>query len=74
MQNNLVQKLYWYFGVVMVLLIFSMGVGLLATDAMYDAIPKPRRTWLAIVFLIYSIFRGGRVYMQYKQFKSKSDE
>ncbi len=74
MRNNLTQRVYWYFGLVMVLLIFSMGVGLLATDAMYETIPKPRRTWLAIVFLIYSLFRGMRLYTQLKQFKSGSDE
>ena len=71
---DLTKRIYWYFGVVMVLLILVMGIGLLTTDAMYDVIQKPRRTWLGWIFLVYAGFRATRLYVQFKQFKSDRDE
>ena len=74
MQNDLTKRIYWYFGLMMVIIIVAMGITLLTTDVLYDTIQKPRRTWLGWIFLIYGAFRGMRVYTQFKQFKSDRDE
>ncbi|MCD6069214.1 MAG: hypothetical protein K0S33_4040 [Bacteroidetes bacterium] len=75
MQNNdLFKRVYWYLGAFMSLLIFIFGIALLATQVLYETIPPPNRTWIAIIFLVYSVIRGARVIQQYKQFKSRGDE
>jgi len=73
MNNNLFQRIYWYVGALMSVLIFCMGIALLTTNALYETIPSPNRTYIAIIFLVYSVFRGIRVYQQYKKIKSNEE-
>jgi hypothetical protein len=71
---DLTKKINWYFGLVMVLVILFLGIGLLLTDVAYDTISGSRRTWMGVIFLVYAGFRAIRVYMQYKQFKSETND
>lgn len=73
MNNNLIQRLYMYVGALMSILILVMGIGLLATNALYETIPPPNRMYIGIIFIIYSIFRGVRVYQQYKRLKQNEN-
>lgn len=73
MNNNLLQRVYMYVGALMSVLILVMGIGLLATKALYETIPPPNRTYIGIIFIIYSIFRGVRVYQQFKRLKQNEN-
>jgi hypothetical protein len=73
MNNNLLQRVYMYVGALMSILIFVMGIGLLTTKALYETIPPPNRTYIGIIFIIYSIFRGIRVYQQIKRLKQNEN-
>jgi len=72
MSQGLFQKTYWYVGLFMSILIFFMGLGLLFTTYLNDNLPSPNRTYLGGIFLVYSVFRGTRVYQQFKQ--NRNDE
>ncbi len=63
----MIQKINLYFGIFMALLIFTMGIGLWSSDILLEAIPVPNRNYLAIVFVIYSLFRFYRVYLLLKR-------
>jgi hypothetical protein len=53
-------------------LIFIAGIALLATNMLYEQIPKPNRTWLGIVFIVYGIYRGYRAKLQYDRMKHEN--
>jgi hypothetical protein len=72
-QNDILKRTYWYFGVFMAVMILIFGIVLLATNVLYETIPPPNRTWIGIIFLIYSVYRGSRAFQQYQQFKSPKD-
>jgi hypothetical protein len=73
MSQHLFQKTYWYVGLFMSILIFFMGIGLLFTNYLSDNLPTPNRTYLGGIFLVYSVFRGTRVYQQSKKFKNDEE-
>lgn len=73
MNNNLLQRVYMYVGALMSILILVMGIGLLTTNELYETIPPPNRTYIGIIFSIYSIFRGIRVYQQIKRLKQNEN-
>ncbi len=73
MSQGMFQKTYWYVGMFMSILIFFMGLGLLFTAYLIDNLPSPNRTYLGGIFLVYSIFRGTRVYQQFKQNRNNED-
>jgi len=64
----------FYLSVFMALVIFAMGAALLLTNAFIDTIPSPRRTWMGWIFLVYSIFRGVRVWMMIKNIKKSEGQ
>jgi len=73
MSQGLFQKTYWYVGLFMSILIFLMGLGLIFTTFLIDNLPSPNRTYLGGIFLVYSVFRGTRVYQQFKQNRNHED-
>lgn len=73
MSQSLFQKTYWYVGLFMSILIFFMGLGLLFTSYLIDNLPLPNRTYLGGIFLVYSVFRGTRVYQQFKQNRNNEE-
>jgi len=63
--------LFW-FGILMAAVFICCGFAFLLSDFLVSNVPKPNRTWLGIIFLLYGSFRGTRQYMQYK--KMRRDE
>jgi hypothetical protein len=54
-------------------LIFLLGIGLLSTEVLTERIPKPNRTYLGIVFLVYGIYRGYRAKLHYDRLKREKE-
>lgn len=59
-------KIVVIFGAVIVAFILFMGVFLLVSDLFIDKIPKPNRTYLGVVFIIYGAYRAYRIYNVFK--------
>jgi hypothetical protein len=66
-------KIIFVFGLVIVVLILSMGIVLLSTHLFTDKIPYPNRTFVGIVFILYALFRGYRAKQQYGRMKREEE-
>jgi uncharacterized membrane protein YoaK (UPF0700 family) len=73
MHKNLANKVGWLFGLVMTIVFFACGIVFMFSDFMIENLPKPNRTYLALVFLAYAVIRAIRLYQQYKKFKTNED-
>jgi len=67
---NIGHKITFGFSLVVVCLILFLGVMLLSTEIVIEKVPRPNRTYLGIVFILYSIYRGYRANKQFKQMKN----
>jgi len=74
MQNKLTQIALFWFGNLMAAAFLCCGFLFLLTDFYIDNLPQPRRTWLGILFLAYSGYRGWRQYSMYKKIRQNTDE
>jgi hypothetical protein len=73
MQRDLSNKVGFIFGFAMTIIFLACGIVFMFTDFMIENLPKPNRTYLALVFYVYVIFRSTRLYQQYKRFKLERD-
>ena len=67
-------KVSWFMGLFMTVVVLGFAIVFSLTDLFIENIPKPNRTYLALMFLGYSIFRGVRVYQQFKKMKQDEKE
>ena len=67
MQNKLLLTVLFWFGTLMAAVFICCGFAFLLTDFLVVNVPKPNRTYLGIVFIIYGSFRAVRQYNQYKR-------
>lgn len=73
--KNLANKVGWLFGLTMTCIFLACGIVFMFTDFMIDNLPKPNRTYLALVFYVYVVLRAIRLVQQYKKLKrEESDE
>jgi hypothetical protein len=63
------QKLILALSVLIAGFILFMGIVLLATDLFMDRIQQPNRTYIGILFVLYSCYRGYRAKLQYDKMK-----
>lgn len=62
-----------YFGYVMVLFYLVLGLGFLLTNIFQEFISTGGwRTLLGILLILYSIFRGFRIYKKVKEIKDEN--
>jgi hypothetical protein len=62
-----------YFGYVMVLFYLALGLGFLLTDIFQEFIQTGGwRTLLGVALILYSIFRGFRIYKKVKEIKDEN--
>ena len=62
-------KIVLIFGLIVAVFILFFGITLLCTNMFIDKIPKPNRTFLGIVFILYAAFRGYRAKMAFDKMK-----
>ena len=67
-------RVSWMMGLFMTVIVLSGAVVFSTTDILIDNFPKPNRNYLALLFLGYGIFRGIRVYQQFKKMKQDEKE
>ncbi len=58
-------KIVLIFGVLVAIFILFFGIVLLGTDLFIEKIPKPNRTFVGVIFILYAIFRGWRARQQF---------
>ena len=68
---NIGHKITFGFSLAVVCLILFLGVMMLISDVAIDRVPKPNRTYLGIVFILYSGYRGYRANKQFKQMQNE---
>lgn len=66
---NFGNKIVLIFGLAVAVLILFFGITLLATDLFIEKIPRPNRTILGIVFILYAAFRGYRAKLAFDKMK-----
>ncbi len=71
--NSVAQKAILAFGLIMVALFLALGIVFFFTDILIDSVPKPNRTYLALVFFVYVIIRSIRLYQQYAKLKREEE-
>jgi hypothetical protein len=74
MKNNLANKVGWIFGLAMTCIFLACGVLFMFTGFMIENLPKPNRTYLALVFFVYSLLRAIRLYQQFKKLKREEKD
>jgi len=67
--KNITNKVGWVFGLAMACIFLACGIVFMFTDFMIENLPKPNRTYLALVFFVYVVLRIIRLYQQYKRMK-----
>jgi hypothetical protein len=73
MQNKLTRLVLFWFGTFMATAIICCGFLFLTTDILIERLPPPRRTWFAIIFLVYGGFRAYRQYAQFKRMQQDEE-
>ncbi len=65
-------KAIFIFGLFMVIILGTFCFIFFFTDLFIERIPRPNRTYMAWVFLIYTAFRAMRLYQQYSVIKREN--
>ena len=60
-------KILRYFGFIMVILYFTVGVFMLSSDRLLAYFSPIQKNGIGIVIIIYGIFRGYRIYKSQKE-------
>jgi hypothetical protein len=68
------QRVFLWTGTLMAALFIGCGFVFLCSDFMLEQLPKPKRTWFGILFLVYGGFRAVRQYNQFKKTKREENE
>ena len=74
MQNKHLQTTLFWFGIVMAAVFICCGFAFLISDFLLANVPKPNRTYIGIVFIVYGAFRGTRQYKQYKKMQQPNKD
>lgn len=73
MQNKQMQTVLFWFGILMAAVFICCGFSFLLTDFLLANVPKPNRTYLSYVFIVYGAFRATRQYMRYKKLQQNEN-
>ena len=74
MQNTQMQKVLFWFGMIMAAVFICCGFFFLLNKTFLERVPETNRTILGIVFILYGSFRATRQYSRYKQLQQRRDE
>src|SRR4051812_26810108 len=69
MQNKQMNTVLFWFGILMAAVFICCGFSFLFTNFLLANVPKPNRTYLGYVFIVYGAFRATRQYSRYKNCK-----
>lgn len=73
-QNKQLQKMLFWFGMIMAAVFICCGFFFLLNKTFLDRVPETNRTILGIVFILYGSFRATRQYNRYKILKQRDEE
>lgn len=62
-----------WFGLIMVIVVFSGVIAFTFTDFMEDKLFGPRRTGFILILLAYGVYRSIRLYQVFKQAKHEDE-
>lgn len=74
MQNTQLQKVLFWFGMIMAAVFICCGFFFLLNKTFLERVPATNRMILGIVFILYGSFRATRQYARYKQLQQRNEE